>query len=119
MDFWHDVDPVDDNARVCRRAQRRMECGAFLGRIDRLTAEHGVPALAQSTVLGQIHQQGERVIGDAVFGIVEIQPGGVDLQPLAALRVIRKKLPQVPSADVAVMIDERLPRGTLDQRGRR
>ena len=42
---------------AARRAQRHVQHGAVLGDVDLVAAEHGVDALAQARLLGQLQQQ--------------------------------------------------------------
>ena len=44
--------------------------------------------------LGELQQQPQRLVGDAVLGIVEIEAGGLDREPLAALGIVGEELPR-------------------------
>ena len=52
----HDVDLVDGDPLVGRRAQRDVQHGAVLGDVDLLAAEHRLDAVAQPGLLGQLDQ---------------------------------------------------------------
>ena len=73
----HDVLAVDHDRRAARRAQRDVEHGAILRDVDLLAAEHGVDAGAQAAVLGQADEQRQRLVGDPVLRIVEIDARGL------------------------------------------
>ena len=61
-----------------RRAQRHVQHGALLGDVDLLAAEHRVDALAQPDSSASSQQQLQRLVGDAVLRVVEIDAGGLD-----------------------------------------
>ena len=77
----------DDGA--ARRAQRDMQDGAVFRDVDFVAAEHGVDAIVQRRLVGELQQQLQRLIGDPVFRIVEIDSRGVDSQSLAASTIVR------------------------------
>ena len=109
--------PVDDDGLSARRAQRDMEDGAVLGDVDLLAAEHRVDAIAQPGLLRQLPQQTERLVGDAVLGVVETEAGEFHRHSLAALRVVREERTQVQAADLLVVRLQRLPRWARRQHG--
>ena len=76
MHFGHHVDAIDNDALGCGRPQGGVQHGPFFGDIDRFATEHGIDAVAQSAGLGQTDQQLNGLVGDAVFGVVEIKAGG-------------------------------------------
>ena len=81
--------------RAARRAQRHVQHGAVLGDVDLVAAEHRVDALAQARLLGQLQQQLERLVGDAILRVIEIDARRLDRQALAALRIVGEELPQM------------------------
>ena len=109
MNLRHDVLAVDQDRRAARCAQRHVEHGAFLRDVDLLAAEHGVDAGAQAAVLGEADEQRERLVGDAVLRIIEIDARGLERQPFAALRIAREQLAEMHGADAPVVLFERLP----------
>ena len=65
--------------RVARRAQRDVQHGAVLGDVDLLAAEHRVDALAQARLARPAAtQQPQRLVGDAVLRVVEVEAGGLE-----------------------------------------
>ena len=92
----HDVLAVDDDRRAPRRAQRHVQHGAVLGDVDLLAAEHGVDPRAQARLLGQLRRSSrERLVGDAVLRVVEVEAGRLGGQALAALGIVGEELAQV------------------------
>ena len=67
MHFGHHVFAVDHDGCAFGRAQRHMQDGALFGDVDLFAAEHGVDARAQAAFVGQLQQQAQRLIGDAVL----------------------------------------------------
>jgi len=59
------------------RAQRDMQYGTILSDIDLLAAEHRIDALAQAALFGQPQQQFERLVGNAVLRVVEVNTFGL------------------------------------------
>ena len=94
-----------------------MEHGAVLGDVDVVAAEHGIDPLAQPAGLGQGHEEAHRLVGDAVLGVVEVQPGPVGDEPLAPVRVVGEEVPQVPILQLLVVRTQRRPLGPFDEPG--
>ena len=78
VDLGDDVLAIDDDRGVARGAQGDVEDGAVFGDVDLLAGEHGVDALARLRLVGEVDEQTEGLVGDAVFGVVEVDAGGVD-----------------------------------------
>src|SRR5262249_24493106 len=74
-----------------------------------------VDASAQIGLVGESEEQREGLVGDAVLGVVEIQAGGLEGQPLAPLRVLGEELPQVQGLHPFVVLTQGLPRGPRGQ----
>ena len=72
-----------------------MQDGPLLGDVDLLAAEHGVDAGSQAGFLGQLQEEIQRLVGDAVLGVVEVDADGLDRQAFAAFRVVGEELPEV------------------------
>ena len=68
-----------------------------------VAAKHSLSALAQAARVGKVQQQPQRLIGDAVFGIVQIQAHCITGQAFAALRIIGKQLAQMGVFNCFVM----------------
>ena len=88
VDFRHDIFSVHEDGRALRRAQGDVQHGAVFRDVDFLAAEHRVDPPAQPGFLGQLDQQLERFVGDAVLRVIQKQPGRLGGQALAAFRVI-------------------------------
>ena len=56
-----------------RRAQRHVQDGPVFRDVDLLAPEHGVDARPQAGLLGQLQQQLERLVGDAILRVVEVE----------------------------------------------
>jgi hypothetical protein len=56
-----------------------------------------------------LEQQFERLVGDAIFGIVQKQSGGFCGKPFAAFGVLRKKFSQVQFLDFLAVRGEGFP----------
>ena len=109
VNLGHHVFAVGHDRRAARRAQRHVQNGAPLGDVDLLAREHRVDAPAQPRLLGQRQQQTHRLGGDAMLGVVEIQPGGLERKALAALRIFAEERAQMNVANLLVMLAQRLP----------
>ncbi len=114
-----DVDAVDDERALARHAQRDVEDGAVLGRVDPVAAEHRLGALAQARLLGQLEEEPQRLVGDAVLRVVEVDAGALGGEPLAAGRVLGEEVAQVCRADLGVVALERRPGRPFAQRRHR
>ena len=71
----HDVLAVEDDRRAARRAKRDVEHRALFRRVDSLAAEHRLDVFAQSTRVSQIDEEPDRLVGDAVLRVIEVEAG--------------------------------------------
>ena len=96
-----------------RRAQGDVQDGAVLGDVDLLAPKHGVDASAQAGFLGQLQEELEGFVGDAVLRVVEVEAHGLGRHTLAAFGIIRKKLAQMQLTDTLMVSGESFPCLTL------
>ena len=113
VNFRHDVLAIDEDLRVTRRAQGHVQHGAVLGEVDLVAAEHRVDAFAQAAVCGEVHQQLQGLGGEAMLGVIQIQPQRFEREAFAALRVLRKQRPELNVFDLLIVSGQRLPRRAL------
>ena len=73
VDVGHDVFAIDDDRGAFGRAERHVQDGPLLGEIDLLAAKHGVDPLAQAGLVRELKKKLQRLIGDAVLGVIEKQ----------------------------------------------
>ena len=85
-----DILPVDDERglRAGRSAQRGVQDGAILGRVDVLAREHRGVALGDAGLLGQAHERGEDLVGHEVLRQVDVQVGQLMREALDAVGVV-------------------------------
>jgi hypothetical protein len=65
--------------------------------------KHGINAVSQAGFLGQLQQEPECLIGDAMFRVVEVDADGFCIQAFSPLRVVRKKLAEMQISDLRIM----------------
>ena len=109
MDPGHDILAVDQNRRAARCTQRDVQHGAVLGDVDLLATKHGIDPPTQPGLFGETEEQRQRLIGDPVLRIVEINAGGLRRQPFATAGIARKKLAEMNGADLVMVFFERPP----------
>ena len=86
-----------------------MQHGPVLGDVDLLAPEHGVDARAQAGLLGELEEERQRLVGDAVLRVVEVDARRLRGEALAALRVVGEEIPQMQVADLLVVALQILP----------
>ena len=116
VDFRHDIFSVHEDGRAFRRAQGDVQHGAVFRDVDFLAAEHGVDPPAQAGFLGQLEQQFERLVGDAVLRIIQKKARRLGRQALAAFRVVGEQFPQMQLLDLLVVGGEGFPGRSLGER---
>ena len=72
VDVGDDVAAVDDERRPSRHPEGDVEHRAVLGRVDPVAAEHRLRALCQARLAGELEQEPQRLVGDPVLGVVEV-----------------------------------------------
>ena len=65
--FRHDIHAVDQDRRIARRAQGGVQHGSIFSDVDLLAAKHRLNACRQLTFVGELHEQPQRLVGDAIF----------------------------------------------------
>ena len=106
-----DVLAVDVQLAAGRHAQRHVEDGAVLGRVDVLAGEHGVAMLLDLGGPGHVHEEAQRLVGRPLLGVVEDEVGRRRRHARRPLGVVREELAQVPRRDLLVVRRQRLPLG--------
>ena len=74
-------------------------------------------AFLQARLLGQLDQQAQRLVGDAVFRIIEIDADILHSQPFAARGVFGEELAQMGALDLLIVLAEGDPCREVTQRG--
>ena len=91
VDLGHDVFAVQHNRFVFGRAEGHVQHGAMLGEVNFVSAKHGVDLRAQARLLGQLEEEAESLLRDAILRIVEEDTHGFGGHALAALGVFREQ----------------------------
>ena len=104
MHLLDDVLPVHDQRAVLRHPQRHVQHRPVLADVDVLAGEHRVAAPLDVSLLRQLDQQLQRLVGDPVLGVVEEEAGALGDQALAAVGVLGEDLAQVAVADLGVVL---------------
>ena len=107
-----DVLAVDGQLLAARQSQRGVQHRAVLRGVDVDAGEHRVAALLQSGGAGQVEQQLQRLPGDPVLAVVDVEVADRQCQLGAAGGVFGEELAQVFVADLVVMPLQGLPRGS-------
>ena len=68
-----------------RRAQGHVQDGPVFRDVDLLAAEHGVDPRPQAGFLGQLEEELEGFVGDAILRVIEVEAHRLGRHPLAAL----------------------------------
>ena len=92
---------VDHDRLALWRAQRDVQHGAIFGCVDLLAAEHRVDPRAQARLFGELQQQLERLVGDAILRVIEVEARRLRRQAFAALGIVGEQLAQVQALDLA------------------
>src|SRR5262249_52924661 len=111
VDLGDDVLPVDEDPRVARGAQRRVQRGAVLGRVQLLAGEHGADASTQPRLLGEPQEQAQGLLRHEVLRVVEEDAAGLAGELRAAPPVVREEPAQLHAADSGAVRGEVLPGG--------
>ena len=92
-----------------------MQNGAVLRDVDFFTVEHRVSFVAQPGFCGQLQEQLERLVGDAIFGEVQKKSGGFGRESLPAFGVISEQFSQGQFLDFFVMLGKGIPSRALGE----
>ena len=109
VDLRHHVLAIDDDGCSSRRAQGHVQDGAVFRDVDLLAPEHGVDPLAQAGFLGQLQEELEGFVGDAILRVVQVEAQRLGRHALAALGIVREELAQMQLADLLIVSFEGLP----------
>ena len=111
--FGHHVFAVHHDGRVGAVAQGDVQGGAVFRRVDFVAVEHLLHAFGQTGFARQLHQAVHHAVGDAVFGIIQID--AAHLQPIAlgAFGVLGEHFAHVQVFGVGKMLLQGLPCGEV------
>ena len=110
VDFRHDVlATFGQDGSVRAVAQRDVQNGPVLGRIDLPAAEHGRDLLLQVGLAREIEQQPHGVLRHPILGIVEQDVAQSQRQALEPLRVTGKEVTHVRIGRLSLVLLQRLP----------
>ncbi len=109
MDLGDDVLAVHDDGLPLGGAESHMQDGPLLRDVDLLAPEHGLDAGPQAGFLRQLQKEPERLVGDPVLRIVQVDADGLSRQALPALRIGGEELPKMRLPHFPVMGFEGLP----------
>src|SRR5438445_511118 len=94
---------------VSRGAQGDVQDRSPLRHVDPLSPEHGVDPRAQAGCLRQLEEEPQRLVGDAMLRVIEVDAHRLRRQALAAPGVVREEPAQMQVADLLVVGPEGLP----------
>jgi hypothetical protein len=103
VDIRNDISPTEFDACISRRSQSRMEYGAIFCDVDRIASKHRFDRWPKLRLIGKCKKVLERLLIDAVFRVVEVDPLGFDTKDLSSLRVFAEQIPQMHSLDLGEM----------------
>jgi len=95
VDLGDDVDAVDDQRGALGHPQGDVEDRAIFRDVDVLTPEHLISALAEAGLVRQFDEEPKGLVGDALFGVIEVETLRLDAQALTTPRVVGEEGPQV------------------------
>ena len=91
VDLVHHVLPVENDRGPSRCAQGHVQHRPPLGDVDPVSPEHRVDPPSQARFLRQAQEQPERLVGDAILRVVEVEADGLRRHALAARGVVGKE----------------------------
>ncbi len=106
-----DVDSLIGEHGSPRSAECDVEYGPILGHVDVLAGEHRIAQLLDTRSAGEVDQQREGAVVDAVLGVVDVQITNRCAVALAARGIRSEELAQMTSTDLVGVLDERGPLG--------
>ena len=95
MDLGDDVDAVDDERRVA--GIRSATCSTARSSETLMCSPANISSRrsARPDSFGEVDEQSQRLVGDALFRIVEVDAFGLGAKSLAARRVLGEKVSQI------------------------
>ena len=99
VDFGDDVFAVDFDGFGFGGAEGDVEDGAVFGGVDLLAGEHGFGVLLEAGFFGELEEEGEGFVGDAVLGVVEEEAAGFGGEAGAAGGVGVEEIAELLGAD--------------------
>src|SRR5262249_9707546 len=111
---YHIASVVNDGSAAWR-SQRDVKHGAVLRDVDGVAPEHRLDAVSQSRLLGKPKQECQGFVGNPVLGIVKVDSGCLDREPVTAFAIPGKELPQVHVLYGLVVPLQRRPGGPSAQ----
>src|SRR5215469_11293651 len=114
--FRYYIFSIDHDGCVPGGSESAMQNRAIFGDIDLVATKHGIDALSHAADFSQLNEQTKRLVSDAILREIQEETYGLRRHPLAAVRVIRKELPQVQVANFPKVSCQISPRLSLCRR---
>ena len=111
MHIWHHVVAIEKDFLRLGGPQGHMQHRPALRRVDPLAAKHRLSPFGHPARAGELHEELLRLVGEPLFGIVEVETAGFGGQPRAAIRVGLEQFPQRRPAKGLCVCRQRLPGG--------
>ena len=92
MHVRHDVLAVDDQLGVPRQSQRSVQHRAVLRGVDVHSGEHLIAAVFEVGRPGKVDQQLQRLAGDAVFAVVDVEVADRHSELATAIGIVVEEL---------------------------
>ena len=105
----HDVLAIDEDRAVAAIAQGDVQHGAALGVVDHLAAEQARGPLRHLGLIGELGEQAQCFVSDAMLGKIHQQVAKVPGEPSKARRISGKQVAQMQIGDRGVMGVQFLP----------
>ena len=86
-----------------------MQDGSLFGEVDLFTPEHGVNPGSQVGFLGQLQEQLEGFVGDAILRVIQVQAHSLGGHPLAAAWIVPKEFPEMQLSNLLIVGFQGLP----------
>ena len=109
VNLGNDIHAVHFDHLSLGRPESHVKDGPVLGNVDLLPCEHLVAVLLQTDFLGELNQVFQRLVIDAVLGVVEIESAGLCRQALSACGVGGKEILQRCLGDLITIRGEGFP----------
>ena len=115
VDGGHDVLAVNEDGAIGAISECDVEDGAVFGDVDFVAAEHAIAPFLDFGVSGEVQEEAEGFIGDAIFGEIQENVAEAKGEFFESFRVFGEKIAHVDRREGLEMRKECLPRMGLGE----
>jgi hypothetical protein len=103
LDLWDDIHTVNEDRSTSRCTKGDMQSSTVLGYIYLFSPKHRVHPRVQSGLVRQLDEKLNRLVGDSIFRVIEVQARRLDCEAFTAVWILCKKVAKMEAPNLPMV----------------